>query len=255
TREIYDARLSNNCTVADIVQDGSWVWPNEWLDKFPRLRQVQEPNLQNDIEDGSVWITNTGKKHKFDIKTVWKDMCGNDQRVNWSSMVWFAQSIHRHAFVLWLAVQQKLMTQDRLLIWKPNEVLRCALCNKCPDSHNHLFFNCEYSQGIWRELQKMLNVRFSDCWEHVIEEITSLPINRNIWSILRRLVCGAAVYFIWQERNNILFKNEKRDGNSVLRVIKETVEMKLMGLKVKESRTVEEVETRWNIKLQKSNTA
>ncbi|GKE73265.1 hypothetical protein Tco_1535306 [Tanacetum coccineum] len=40
TREIYDARLSNNCAVADIVQDGSWVWPNEWLDKFPRLRQV-----------------------------------------------------------------------------------------------------------------------------------------------------------------------------------------------------------------------
>ncbi|GJV61464.1 hypothetical protein Tco_1467564, partial [Tanacetum coccineum] len=87
--------------------------------------------------------------------------------------------------------------------------------------------------------------------DHIISEIKALPSNKNIWSIVRRLVCGAAVYYIWQERNNILFKNEKGDSNNILNIVKETVGMKLIGIKVKESRTVKEVEKRWNVKMQR----
>ncbi|GKD11801.1 probable 2-oxoglutarate-dependent dioxygenase AOP1 [Tanacetum coccineum] len=72
----------------------------------------------------------------------------------------------------------------------------------------------------------------------------ALPAKRNIWSIVRRLVCGVAVYYKWQERNNRLFKNEKRESKTVLNIAKEAVGMKLMGLKVKESKTVKEVEER-----------
>ncbi|GJZ52189.1 hypothetical protein Tco_0606704 [Tanacetum coccineum] len=69
----------------------------------------------------------------------------------------------------------------------------------------------------------------------------ALPANRNIWSRVRRLVCGAAVYYIWQEKNNRLFKNEKKDSNTILNTIKETVGMKLIGIKVKESKTVKRI--------------
>ncbi|GJS63911.1 hypothetical protein Tco_0678475 [Tanacetum coccineum] len=76
----------------------------------------------------------------------------------------------------------------------------------------------------------MLNVRLSGCWDQIINEFKTLPSNKNIWSIVRRLVCGAAD--IWQERNNRLFKNEKRDSNTILNIVKETVSMKLIGIKV-----------------------
>nr|GFC50617.1 hypothetical protein [Tanacetum cinerariifolium] len=112
-REIYDARLCNNSKVAEVFQDGLWYWPDEWLDKYPILRQCQVPILLTDVKDKVVWIKGTGKEHKFDIKTVRKDMCSNDQKVNWSSVVRFAQSIPRHASVLWWAVQKKLMNHDR----------------------------------------------------------------------------------------------------------------------------------------------
>ncbi|GKE28810.1 RNA-directed DNA polymerase, eukaryota, reverse transcriptase zinc-binding domain protein [Tanacetum coccineum] len=143
------------------------------------------------------------------------------------------------------------MTQDKLLIWRPNDDLKCALCNKCPDSHNHLFFTCEFSNEIWNELLRMLNVRLSRCWDKIINEVKALELNKNIWSIMRRLVCGATVYYIWQKRNNRLFKNEKRDSNTILNIVKEIVKMKLIGIKVKESRTVKEVEERWNAKMQR----
>ncbi|GKG43665.1 RNA-directed DNA polymerase, eukaryota, reverse transcriptase zinc-binding domain protein, partial [Tanacetum coccineum] len=49
---------------------------------------------------------------------------------------------------MWMAVQNKLTTQDKIAVWKPNEILECALSNQCPDSHNHLFFNCPYSSNV-----------------------------------------------------------------------------------------------------------
>ncbi|GJX16276.1 hypothetical protein Tco_0404757 [Tanacetum coccineum] len=95
--------------------------------------------------------------------------------------------------------------------------------------------------SMWK-LLKMLNVKLSECWDHVIDEMKVLPSNKNIWSIVRRLVCGTAVYYIWQERNNRLFKNEKRDINTIINIAKEAVGMKLLGIKVKESGMLKKVE-------------
>ncbi|GJY58938.1 RNA-directed DNA polymerase, eukaryota, reverse transcriptase zinc-binding domain protein [Tanacetum coccineum] len=210
TRDVYDARLKNNCTVSDVVKEGQWMWPDEWNNDFEGLRQIQVPCIIKDKEDIAVWLSSLGHEKQFKVTNVWKDLNCNGTKVDWVYMVWFAQSIPRHAFVTWLAVQKRLMTQDRMMIWRSNDDLKCALCNKCPDSHNHLFFTCEFSNGIWNALLGMLNVRLSDCWDQIISEIKSLPADKNIWSIVRRLMCSAAVYYIWQERNDRLFRNEKK---------------------------------------------
>ncbi|GJR36944.1 hypothetical protein Tco_1212628 [Tanacetum coccineum] len=114
---------------------------------------------------------------------------------------------------------------------------------------------CQWKQFKIRIVWKDMNCNNTKVdWfstDQIISEIKALPSNKNIWSIVRRLVCGAAVYYIWQERNNRLFKNEKGDSNTILNIVKETVGMKLIGIKVKESRTVKEVEKRWNVKMQR----
>ncbi|GJR02930.1 hypothetical protein Tco_0525914 [Tanacetum coccineum] len=171
TRDVYDARLNNNCTINETIHEGRIIHYGKQVD---------------------------GQEKKFKISNVWKDMVYSDIKVNWFSM--------------------------------------------CPDSHNHLFFTCEFSNGIWKELLKMLNVKLSECWDHIIDEMKVLPSNKNIWSIVRRLVCGTAVYYIWQERNNRLFKNEKRDINTIINIAKEAVGMKLLGIKVKESGMLKKVE-------------
>ncbi|GKF07892.1 RNA-directed DNA polymerase, eukaryota, reverse transcriptase zinc-binding domain protein, partial [Tanacetum coccineum] len=163
----------------------------------------------------------------FTVSNVWKDMICDDTKVDWFKLVWFSQSIPRHAFVTWLAIQKRLMTYDKILVWRPNEDFKCALCSNCPDSHNHLFFSCEFSKEIWKELIGLLNVGLSSEWDQIIMEMKGLPLNKNIWSIVRRLVCNAAVYYIWQERNNRIFKNEKRDKKTMFNLVKENVGMKL----------------------------
>ncbi|GKD57572.1 RNA-directed DNA polymerase, eukaryota, reverse transcriptase zinc-binding domain protein [Tanacetum coccineum] len=186
-REIYDASLCNKSKVAEIVQDGHWYWPDEWLDKYPILGQCQVPILQTDVKDEVLWITRKGKERKFDIKTVWKDMCSIEQKVNWSSVVWFAQSISRHAFVLWLAVQKRLITQDRLLVWKLNDDLKCAMCN------NYLIITYFSLVSILMEFWKELQMNY---WDQVVEEITRMGVCTSIGD--EDCVVLPRVFYLWE---------------------------------------------------------
>ncbi|GJZ74399.1 hypothetical protein Tco_0638545 [Tanacetum coccineum] len=59
-----------------------------------------------------------------------------------------------------------------------------------------------------------------------------------------------AVYFVWQERHKRMFGEEKRDSEELIKIVTESVRMKLMGFKVKDSRSVKEVE-RTYVKIQR----
>ncbi|GKD90071.1 RNA-directed DNA polymerase, eukaryota, reverse transcriptase zinc-binding domain protein, partial [Tanacetum coccineum] len=131
-------------------------------------------------EDTAVWMSRNGHEKKFKISNVWMDMNSNGTKVDWHLLVWFAQSIPRHAFVTWLAIHGRLMTQDKLMMRKANEDLKCALCNQCSDSHNHLFFTCEFSKEVWNELLKLLNVRLSESWDQILIEMKVLHPNKNV---------------------------------------------------------------------------
>ena len=167
-------------------------------------------------------------------------------------MVWFAQSIPRHAFVLWMAVQDRLMTQDRIAVWKPNDVMKCVFCKLNQDSHEHLFFQCEYTKKVWTEMQKLIDKRFSFNWHRIIDEFTQLKANKSIWSVLRRLVLGATVYFIWQERNTRIFKSNERTEDVLIQNIMDSIKWRIMSFVVKDNENVKAVEKKWNVQLRRS---
>ncbi|PWA54454.1 RNA-directed DNA polymerase, eukaryota, Reverse transcriptase zinc-binding domain protein [Artemisia annua] len=78
----------------------------------------------------------------------------------------------------------------------------CTFCKVGPDSHDHLFFSCDFSRKIWCKLKYLVRM---DCapndWQNLLNFMIKRPVNESIWSILQRLVLGACVYYIWQERN------------------------------------------------------
>ncbi|GKB86225.1 hypothetical protein Tco_0958497 [Tanacetum coccineum] len=84
-REIYDVRINNNDCLADVIHDGRWRWPNEWNNMFPELRQINVPILSNRY-DAVKWV---------DVHNHIK--CNPTQ-----------------AFILWIDIQGKLLTQDRM---------------------------------------------------------------------------------------------------------------------------------------------
>ena len=77
--------------------------------------------------------------------------------------------------------------------------------------------------------------------------------NNSIWSVIQWLVFRAAVYYIWQERNGRIFKNDFRTEENVFRAIVDTVRHKLMGLNIKKSREAIKAAVMWKFDLHDIN--
>ncbi|GJU52774.1 RNA-directed DNA polymerase, eukaryota, reverse transcriptase zinc-binding domain protein [Tanacetum coccineum] len=166
--------------------------------------------------------------------------------VPWANLVWFSQCIPRHSFILWLAVLGRLKTHDTMAMWEKNENLLCVFCGKVPDNHNHLFFDCDFPNGIWDEVKCMVRLDHApNRWQDILEYVLSRPINKSIWSILQRLVLGASVYLIWQERNLRIFQGRRRSMEDICNLIKDVVRLRIMSLILKNSSQVFEAADIW----------
>lgn len=115
------------------------------------LSQIKIPNLNPKKNDEVKWVRNQNYIVNFSISRVWKDMCDQGEKVEWSKVVWFSNMIPRHAFILWLLIHEKLPTQDMIIKWYPNKSMTCSLCGEVNDSHEHLFFKCKYSMEVWKK--------------------------------------------------------------------------------------------------------
>ena len=77
--------------------------------------------------------------------------------------------------------------------------------------------------------------------------LATKPFKNSIWSVINRLVSAATVYFIWQERNLKLFRNESRTDEVLRMIITESVKSQLMSLKVKGSSNVKSAASKWGL--------
>nr|GEV34136.1 RNA-directed DNA polymerase, eukaryota, reverse transcriptase zinc-binding domain protein [Tanacetum cinerariifolium] len=73
------------------------------------------------------------------------------------------------------------------------------------------------------------------------------PFNRSIWSILQRLVIGALVYFVWQERNLRRFQMKSIPVKELCGIIRKNVWLRLLTLKIRSSRQAKEAASIWNL--------
>ncbi|GJV24580.1 putative reverse transcriptase domain-containing protein [Tanacetum coccineum] len=171
------------------------------------------PNFTN--PDKTVWIDNNGNEKNFSTNTVWKDVRGNDAKVCWKNVVWHPNCIPKHTFILWLAAKGRLCTQDKLMKWYPNKSYECSLCKKMPDSHDHLFFGCEYAQKFWKMICEIANLKIkADKWDKILEELSNDNDNKSFCGVIRKLYLRA----------------------------------KLVSIKVKNSKNVLQAEAKWNVK-------
>nr|GEU71832.1 hypothetical protein [Tanacetum cinerariifolium] len=167
-KDIHDARINEECSVVDMIDDNKWIWPEQ--------RMIE-----------------------FSVRDIWWDMKCAQNKVYWWKVIWCNP---RCAFVFWLAVKGKLATQDHMMKWNQN-LLLCPLCNKCHDSHEHLFFMCEYSSPIWNGVKWKMNMGRIPCnLSDIVNKVADLPCTNAIRSILRRTILATTVYYIWKERNS-----------------------------------------------------
>ncbi|XP_071695025.1 uncharacterized protein [Rutidosis leptorrhynchoides] len=214
------------------------------------LRNKVKSHVKDD--NGSFkWISNTGKVVNFTTYQAWSDLRINRNKVSWHHVIWYQGFDPRHSFIIWLAILSRLNTQDRMQIWLPNIPMSCSLCGKIKDSTKHLFFQCEFSAYIWKELKSNLLFKgLPNDLESIVNRLALYPFTRNIWNIINRSVLAACVYHIWHERNSRLFRGKKRTAEAICEDIQSYIRLKLMQLKVKKSPAILKAANVWKLNLE-----
>ena len=247
-RVIHLAGFSDQSKLCDIINDNRWKWPDEWSRKYDVISNMSVPRLTQ-APDKPIWITNNGNKVEFATSKVWNDVRQEDGKVTWSKIVWHSHCILKHCFVLWLAIKHKLLTHDRLMKWYPNKVMKCSLCKTVEDSHDHLFFQCKYSQEVWTAIQAMAKIRSNPkTWDSHVSEMSSIQGHNSIWNVIRKICFAATVYHLWRERNHREFEQKEKDRDTLIKCIREDVRLKLISIKVKDTNAVKEACNLWELK-------
>ncbi|GJS45691.1 RNA-directed DNA polymerase, eukaryota, reverse transcriptase zinc-binding domain protein [Tanacetum coccineum] len=151
-RGLYDARLQINMTVKDFCDR----YKGQWNDR----------TLGN-----------------FSVRDAYYDLQCCYDNVNWNKLVWFSQNVPKHAFILWLAIQGSLTTQDKIRNWI-KEILALKIIEKD--------------------------------WKDTVNEFAEMQNGNTIRSVVRRLCLAASVYLIWQERNNRLTSLKVKRSQAVI---------------------------------------
>ncbi|GJR10703.1 putative reverse transcriptase domain, reverse transcriptase zinc-binding domain protein [Tanacetum coccineum] len=241
---LYRAGFSHATVLKEVIINGQFAWPQEWNIRYPILDSIYTPLLVPNMLDTLEWRGHDGGIRAFSMSEVWECIRPRADKVDWFDIVWFSQCIPRHAFHTWLVIKRKLKTQDCLRHWDIRSItdvtmLHCPLCRSQPDSHEHLFFECSFSLQIWSHLKPFAGLSGgSDALISVIDQLIFLSKSNHTSSVFANLTFAAACYYIWQERNERLFKNQRRSPNQILEGVISMVRLKLLTCRIKKSQQV-----------------
>ncbi|XP_048627704.1 uncharacterized protein LOC125596654 [Brassica napus] len=126
------------------------------------ILKVKHRGLQSE-EDIRLWKCGDDYKLSFTTKETWKLLRGMQARVDWFEGVWFRYSTPRFSFHTWVAILDRLPTGDRISLWNGGIAVMCPLCKDCPETRNHLFFQCKYSGGADDPHQKAFEDGLYQC--------------------------------------------------------------------------------------------
>ncbi|XP_015161941.1 uncharacterized protein [Solanum tuberosum] len=149
-----------------------------------------------------------------------------------AELVWNSVSLPRQRFIMWLAMQNKLLTKDRLLSMNIQvDDMNCCLCQAAVlvETNTHLFVECEYAVKVRDALVQWSKISVLARDLKITLELIKLKHWRRFKKQVIAAVLGAMVYHIWKARNWKQFKKVQIQHteivSTIIREIVERIEM------------------------------
>ncbi|CAN1839814.1 Putative ribonuclease H protein At1g65750 [Linum perenne] len=146
------------------------------------------------------WVWGLESSGLFSVKTAYNLICETESRPtsSWWKAVWKWNGPNRIRHFLWLAVRDKLLTND----------VRCrrgfcpdAVCNCCGSGNEtilHVLRDCEFARDTWLKVGGFeLN---GNDWRLPLEEWFQLFLAKD-----KGLIFGITCWFLWRTRNERIF--------------------------------------------------
>ncbi|KAL0283845.1 UNVERIFIED_CONTAM: hypothetical protein Sradi_7214700 [Sesamum radiatum] len=122
--------------LSSVLQRNQWSWPASTDADIAEIIS-QLPPTQPSAADMICWRSSSGK---FTTKSAVSLIQPTSSRIFWEGLLHGKFKIPRHAFILWMAMLEKLSTMDKP--WVPRADDGCVLCGGLFDeTHDHLFLN------------------------------------------------------------------------------------------------------------------
>ncbi|XP_057246782.1 uncharacterized protein LOC130589526 [Beta vulgaris subsp. vulgaris] len=159
------------------------------------------------------------KAGKFSIKQAYKLLQGIQQHVPWKRLICNNHASPKSKFIVWLAIQNKLVTTDRLIKWNVPCRAICCLCDREEESVQHLFFVCDYFASIWRRVCQIIGASSSGSTfdqECVIAIAKARGSTRK--AKIYTMCFSETIYAVWGQKKKI-FNGKCLDCSQVVKEI------------------------------------
>ncbi|KAK4384422.1 putative ribonuclease H protein [Sesamum angolense] len=210
-----------------VLVDGNWSWP-----PIMDLECIEILHVLPIIHKGSDSILWRGGG--FSTKAVYDIFRNHGPKVGWYSLLLGPCKIPRYSFVLWMAILDKLSTMDKP--WLSHLGGVCVLCGREMETHEHLFFQCNYSRQCIRILKGMVRFTWPNrAWAVDIAWASKRWTGRHIVQAAYRALLAAIVYHIWHERNRRVFQHSMRPSSTIARIVVDEMRQKIISIDLPDS--------------------
>lgn len=135
--------------------------------------------------------------------------------------IWKIPTIPKIRMFLWRAVSGALAVSERLISRGIPVDLMCKLCNKGPESIDHVLFHCDTAQDFWEKAGFPLST-WDQSWSIARKLNSCLDLMNDVTiGCESRRVVPWLLWTIWKNRNSIIYANTR---DSVERLVQQIME-------------------------------
>ncbi|XP_059288956.1 uncharacterized protein LOC132042429 [Lycium ferocissimum] len=148
------------------------------------------------------------------IKQVYHQLLGDSPKVPWRYLLFQNLARPKAQFIMWLQIQNRLLTTDRLLKWNIQVDPVCQMCHNGVETRDHLFFYCCFAQQLWHRLRPVLQN-----WNLQCQTILSVCKGKTIQAQLNGMLSAEFIFALRIERNNSIFEKTEKQQESIAKEI------------------------------------
>jgi hypothetical protein len=160
-------------------------------------------------KDRLLWSWDT-KKGQVNSKQAYKVqvMEGREEEPKlWYSEIWEWQLPLKVKLVVWLLLEQIILTWDNLIKRGFLGPSICVLCKKSEETVLHLFGECSFIIGIWQTITKELKV-VNNLQGGQFEDILQIwSRGKENWKEIPCYIC----WEVWKHRNLMIFEDQQKN--------------------------------------------
>lgn len=177
----------------------------------------------------------------YTLQSGYSRLLGTRTKLRYAKAIWNPNILPKHAFMLWLTLDQRLLTLDRLSSWYNHSLnTQCLLCLNAEESVSHLFFSCQFSRAVLLEVAEWLGISYilanNSTWRAWLGHCSEgNSVRKGVW--LAGIV--AVVYWVWQERNCRRHEQVHRGYDLLAKMLNDELKFRIVPLLKRTKRPVE----------------